>query len=229
MVTLWPGASKVLCSMAEPLFDTRLLTNITDIYGLHQLINEPTRITENSATLLDVVFTNCPDNVVCSGVLHVGISDHSLLYAYRKLSINQVGKGHTTVTYRKFKHFNSCGFRRDISTQDWSNIDKFHNPNDMSAEWKRMFLFCADKHPPLKTKRVRASESPWINSNLKQEMHKRDVLKMKAIRSKEPSDWANFKKHRNYVNDQIKKAKVSNLIIIMPSVLMKVTSVILGV
>ena len=38
--------------------DTRLLTNITDIYGLHQLINEPTCITENSATLLDDVFTN---------------------------------------------------------------------------------------------------------------------------------------------------------------------------
>ena len=72
-----------------------------------------------------------------------------------------------------------------------------------------MFLFCADKHAPLKTKRVRASESPWINSNLKQEMHKRDVLKMKAIRSKEPSHWANFKRRRNYVNGQIKKAKVT--------------------
>ena len=61
----------------------------------------------------------------------------------------------------------------------------------------------------MKTKRVRASKSTWINSNLKQEMHKRDVLKIKAIRSKEPSDWANFKKHRNYVNGQIKRAKVT--------------------
>ena len=158
-------------------------------------------ITENSATLLDVVFTNCPDNVVCSGVPHVGISDHSLVYSYRIFSINQGGKGHTTVTYRKFKHFNSCDFRRDISMQDWGNIDKFQNPNDMCrAEWKRMFLFCADKHAPIKTKWARASKSPWINSNLKREMHKRDVLKMKTIRSKEPSDWTNFKKHRNYVN-----------------------------
>ena len=38
--------------------DTRLLTNITDSYGLHQLINTP-------SNLLDVVFTNCLDNVVC--------------------------------------------------------------------------------------------------------------------------------------------------------------------
>ena len=81
--------------------------------------------------------------------------------------------------------------------QDWGNIDKFQNLFDMWAEWKRIFLFCADKHAPLKTKRVLASKSSWINSNLKHEMYNRDVLKMKAIRSKEPSDWVNFKKHRN--------------------------------
>ena len=57
--------------------------------------------------------------------------------------------------------------------------------------------------------RVSASKSPWINSNLEQELHKRDVLKMKAIRSKEPSDCAIFKKHRNYVNGQIKRGKVT--------------------
>ena len=73
-----------------------------------------------------------------------------------------------------------------------------------------MILFCADKHAPSKTKRVRASKPPWITpSNLKKEMHKRDVLKMKAIRSIQPSDWTNFKKHRNYVNGQIKRAKVT--------------------
>ena len=40
-------------------------------------------------------------------------------------------------------------------------------------------------------------------------MHKRDVLKMKAIRSIQPSDWTNFKQHRNYVKGQIKRAKVT--------------------
>ena len=39
------------------------------------------------------------------------------------------------VTYRKCKHFNSRGFLRDISMQDWGNIDKFQNPKDVWAEW----------------------------------------------------------------------------------------------
>ena len=62
----------------------KALLNITDIYGLEQLINEPTRITPSTSTLIDVIFTNRPENVYCSGVSHVAISDHSLVYAYRK-------------------------------------------------------------------------------------------------------------------------------------------------
>ena len=52
--------------------------NIADIYGLHQLINEPIRITGNSSALIDSIYTYFPERVVCSGVAHVGISDHGL-------------------------------------------------------------------------------------------------------------------------------------------------------
>ena len=47
--------------------NVRLLGNIADIYGLRQLISEPTRITDKSATVIDLIFTNCPERVVCSG------------------------------------------------------------------------------------------------------------------------------------------------------------------
>ena len=77
--------------------DTRKLVSVTDIYGLQQLITEPTRITPTSATLIDVIFTNCPDRVVCSGVRHLSISDHSLVFAYRKLSIIGTSRGHNVM------------------------------------------------------------------------------------------------------------------------------------
>ena len=110
------------CNMASAHFDTntRLLCEISDIYGLQQLITEPTRITESSSSLIDVIFTNCINRVVCSGVLHIGISDHSLIYVYRKLSPEFAFKGHSTKTYRNFSNFNRENFRRDISRQDWS-------------------------------------------------------------------------------------------------------------
>ena len=61
------------CDMIATRYDndTRKLMSITDIYGLQQLITEPTRITPTSATLIDVIFTNFPDRIVCSGVRHI--------------------------------------------------------------------------------------------------------------------------------------------------------------
>ena len=53
-----------------------------------------------------------PDRIVCSGVSHIGISDHSLVYAFRKLStgVSDSRRGHTSVTYRNYKNINSSSF-----------------------------------------------------------------------------------------------------------------------
>ena len=179
------------CNLAAPQLDhnANLLSSIADVYSLQQLITDPTRCTESSSTLIDLVFTNRPDRIVCSGVSHIGISDHSLIYAYRKLSIDLPSRGHTTVTYRKFKNFNLSNFRRDIAHQNWQIIGNYDNPNDMWEAWKKLFLRCVDKHAPLRNKRVRPCKSPWITSQLKKRLHARDILKLKATRSGNAEDW----------------------------------------
>ena len=69
----------VNCNMVL-LSDTNsyLLSDITDLYGLQQLINEPMRVTDTTSTLRDLIYTNY-DNKVCSRVCHVRMSDHFCL------------------------------------------------------------------------------------------------------------------------------------------------------
>ena len=105
-----------MASMSDT--NSHLLSDITDLYGLHQLINEPTRVTDTTSTLIDLIYTNYPDKVVCSGVCHVSISDHSLIFAYRKLSIGVASKRHNTIKYRSFKNFSRDYFRSDIASQN---------------------------------------------------------------------------------------------------------------
>jgi hypothetical protein len=169
---------------------SRLLIDIAELYNLSQQINEPNRTTDSSSTLIDHIFTNNPDKVVCSGVSHVSISDQFLIYAFRKLSISLPTRGHSMVNYRKFKNFDSMKFRNDISLQNWSNIKELENPNDMWHAWKTTFNCVVNKQAPLCTKRVKASKSLWITSHLKEEMHKRDIQKIKEIRSNDPQDWS---------------------------------------
>ena len=67
------------------------LTNILYIYGLSQLIGEPTRVTSVSNTLIDLCITNSPEKVTKSGVIHLGINHHSLVFLTRKAHYDRNG------------------------------------------------------------------------------------------------------------------------------------------
>ena len=193
------------------MYDTnsRLLSDITDLYCLSQLINEPTRVTDTTSTLIDLIYSNYSDKVVCCGVCHDSISDHSLVFAYRKLSIGAVSKTHNTINYRSFKNFNRDRFRSDIASQNWDVLNNFQDPHDMWREWKIKFSNVVNTHTPLRTKQARLKRSPWITSELKKRMHERDIMKLKAIRSKNSQGWGEFKRLRNKVDSNIEIAKKS--------------------
>ena len=70
----------------------------------------------------------------------------------------------------------------------------------------------SDVHAPLRSKRVvGSSKSLWITAKLKNMMHFRDRLEIKATRSGDPNDWNDFKRARirNNANNAIKNAKKS--------------------
>ena len=55
------------------------------LYGLEQLISTPTRVTENSSSILDHISTRLT-RVSQSGVIDTGLSDHQLTYCTRKIT-----------------------------------------------------------------------------------------------------------------------------------------------
>ena len=107
-----------------------------------------------------------------AGVCHIGFSDHCLIYAIRKFS---APKGAAKVVLcRSFTKFDSVDFRNDLSTASWKEIKKQKDPNVAWDLWNQMFLPVADKHAPLKKKRVRGLKCLWITNTLKKQMFERD-------------------------------------------------------
>ena len=187
--------------------DTRKLMCVTDIYCLQQLITGSTRITPTSATLIDVIFTNCPDRIVCSGVRQISISDHSIVFAYRKLFINGTSRGHNVITHNNFRKLIRESFRNDFASQSWDQIYCSTNLNDMWLQWKRLFLPIVHKHASLRIMRVRVRSSPWITSELRKRIMIEIFLKFKAYKINDPNDWTQFKKLRDIVNSEFRLAK----------------------
>ena len=137
---------------------------ILNLYQLHQLINEPTRITETSKTLIiDVIITN--ENYLKSGIIHIGISDNSLVYTCRKLSVPK--SKHKVVVTRCLKKYNSHEFNEDLKC----NFENFHfdtsNPNEMWESWKNIFNVILEKHAPTRIRKVRSEYAPWLTNNIK--------------------------------------------------------------
>ena len=62
------------------------LLKMLNLYQLHQLIKEPTRVTPASKTLIDLVIANKPGKHLKPSVLDIGISDDIMIYACRKIS-----------------------------------------------------------------------------------------------------------------------------------------------
>ena len=61
------------------------LNDIFELFGLKQLIVDPTRTTPYSSTLIDLCVTNAPSKIINSGIIELSISDHVLVYrVYKK-------------------------------------------------------------------------------------------------------------------------------------------------
>ena len=80
------------CNLASSQYDlnTRLLCEISDMIQYAWASTEPTRNTETLSTLIDLIYTNHIDRVDCSGVAHIGISDHTGHSLLISIDINRI-------------------------------------------------------------------------------------------------------------------------------------------
>ena len=105
----------------------RKLLSFTSMYNLEQLIDKPTRITENSSTLIDLLFANNNHRIVSSGVLHVNLSDHSLIYCVVKAGVRRApGR---VIEYRSYKTYSKQSFLADLVHVNFDLIDEEQDIN----------------------------------------------------------------------------------------------------
>ena len=74
--------------------------------------------------------------------------------------------------------------------------------------WKTFFLQVLDKHAPMRVKRLRKrGNAPWVNSEVKQKLFKRDAFKNKAIKTNQEVDWKLYRCSRNVADAAMRSAK----------------------
>ena len=94
-----------------PDCSTQKLLDICEAYQYSQLINQPTRITQHTSSIIDLFLTNNPSHFSDVGISDIGLSDHCLVYTMRKFS---TPKSYPKIVMNRcFKNFFPDNFRRD--------------------------------------------------------------------------------------------------------------------
>ena len=96
-------------SSGSPDSNSRCIQNLYQLFSFKQLIDEPTRVTLTSSTLIDHIVTTSIDNILESGVHTLSLSGHYMVFC--KCNLNGVvGGGHKLVKSRNIKHCNGESF-----------------------------------------------------------------------------------------------------------------------
>lgn len=173
--------------------------------GLIQMIKEPTRVTKDTKTLIDVIFTSHPENLCNVDVILSSLSDHDIIACKRK--VNNIKISDITINCRDYKNYDPKQVNNELSTADWDNLYQIKNVNKAWRYLKDILCSTIDKHAPPIVKRVKGKSSCWITPELKHEMNRRDSLHRKFRKTKTENDYDRFKRQRNRTNLLVNKAK----------------------
>ena len=129
------------CDLLVSSSKSRTLNNLYTSVNMKQLITQPTRVTETSKSLIDVIFTSNPAIIVDSGIVETHISDHFLVFTELNLTMPKPPAAY--VVARSYKYYDPQSFLSDLNKIHWyENIlsDCFISIKPFSGFWKIMHL-----------------------------------------------------------------------------------------
>ena len=172
------------------------------LFGLKQLVTEPTRITPNSSSLLDHIYTNRVSQISNVSVSDISLSDHCPVVATLSCKpIKSKIKGHTTIEFRAFRNFNVDDYLCDLNQADFNHVYDATDPDDALSILYGTLVPIINKHAPLRKKRVKQATLPgWLSGEIADTMKERD-------KAKKDKDFPKFKTLRNKVSTLVRDAK----------------------
>ena len=163
------------------------------------MILNPTRITKETATLIDNIFTNNIDNILKTGILVNDVSDHLSVFAI----VNHVKyECHKPKTYKRFIDDVSVQkFNTLLQSINWNDV---HESNDVDGKFDIFMNNLTSVYNecfPLKEVLLKKTDvNPWFTKDLKKMCKKKNILYRKYV--KNPTDYRKsvYTQYRNKVS-----------------------------
>ena len=192
------------------------ISNFLDTLGNHLILPQitlPTRITPDTKTLIDNIFTSPIKFETFSGNLTTGISDHLPQFLLIKKSFKY--KNSKNIFVRDWKNFDEENFLLDFLASDWDTILALENkdPNFSFDSFFKQLSGLLNRYVPtrkLTHKEIELKQKPWLTVGIRKSIYKRDKLLKQSIKAKDEISKTNlFKQYKIYRNNIVNLIRIS--------------------
>lgn len=174
-----------------------------EVMGIPNLIQNPTRITEKSSTVIDLIMTN--ECMADAGIIETDIADH--LTTYITLYTKKEALGHKLMPLHDFRSLN---YLKDLlKCIDWSPVigcDSIEAFNIFEKVLHESRDICCPNEQKL-NKAIKFNE-PWFSKGLRVSRTHKEKLFSKTRRKKGTPNWFKYLEYRRVYNNLCKKAKI---------------------
>ena len=174
-----------------------VISEFCDVYGLHNLIDQPTCFKSKTPSLIDVILVT--NRRKYSGVLncncHINDVHNSIGAATRRFAPLRKP---CHVFYRSYKHFNDVDFCNSISTAPFHVSEIFDDVEDMAWYTSKLLNDVIDEHAPMKRKLIKQESVPYMNGRLRKATYQRNMARNK-FRRYGKQYWQENRRQRNLV------------------------------
>lgn len=183
-------------------FYSRKLKGIIERSGLYQLVEQSTRITQQSATKIDLFITS--DKKIEHKVHYTPkITDHSII----TIDIPEMPIYPRIITYQNMHNFNELQFQLDLIDYRWpENIQSLDEVANSLVETIKEKV---DHHAPIVVKEIvcKWGNKQWWTPEIECIITERDRKYKKAIITNSEDDWRVYRQQRNLVVQKIREQK----------------------
>ena len=175
-----------------------------DIIYSHSLlpnITKPTRVTKNSATLIDNIFSNnlMSSNNILTGILYSDISDH---YPVFHIDYCSGGQHHKQVIRRRdYSQSNIMNFASALSCHNWDHVMEINDPQSSYSMFMKDYIDIYNSNFPMKQIKIGyKTRKTWLSEGMKNSIKMKNRLYRRHKRTGCPEHEDTYKRYRNKLN-----------------------------
>lgn len=181
-------------------FRSSKLESIIKSSNMHILPTNATHYFPNSTpSLLDLIIVSSIDHVALHGQCTAdAFSYHDLIFLSYKIRPPKAKP--KTLLLRNFGNLNLENLRNDASSIDWAPLLNSDSIDDKITTFNSILLKLYDVHAPLKPIKLKHLPAPWLTSDIKLIMHKKDTAKAKYKSRPSDVNKTRYLEARNHCN-----------------------------